>query len=440
VDQYQDIREMYTKEGMSQRAIARQLGISRNTVRRYCQGQNMPWERKKVERPASVLTPEVIEFIKSCLEDDALSPRKQKHTAQRIFDRLCDEKGFTGGASTVRNAVRELREKMPQVFVPLAFDPGEAIQVDWGKATIYLNGVRTQAHLLCMRLCSSIAPFVIAFPTEREEAFVEAHIRGFEFFKGVSPDVVYDNLRTAVKDGWGKTARQQDKFAAFRAHYAYRAVFCNPGEGHEKGLVENLVGYCRRNFLVPIPQVASFEELNEMLQKRCSKYIECHKVRGRDLSVKEAFTLEQKVLLPLPLKPYDACKCGEVRVDYFSTVRFETNCYSVPVKLAGKRVSVKASALKLKIYYRGEEIAAHTRCYKKYQTIYELEHYLPLIEQRPRSVFHARPVKEANLPEEISDYAWQTPDPNKTMVRLLRLIVDHGVDSVLRAIRNAHNC
>ena len=438
MDQYQDIRHMYLVEGMSQRAIAKQLGISRNTVRRYCKGEQVPWERKLVKRAPSVITPDVIKFIKSCLEEDAQSPnKKQKHTAQRIYDRLCDEKGFTGGCSTIRNAVKELRDKLPKVYVPLAFDPGEAIQVDWGQATIILNGVKIQAHLFCMRLCHSIAPFVIAYPTEREEVFLEAHVKGFEFFGGVSRDLIYDNLKTAVKEGWGKTAREQDKFAAFRAHYAYRPLFCNPGEGHEKGLVENLVGYARRNFLVPVPKVSSFEELNQLLQQRCLKYIARHQVRGRDMSVKDAFALEQKDLLQLQLKRNDSCKSAEVRVDNYSTVRFETNSYSVPVKWSGKQVTVKASGLELNIYYRGEEIASHPRCYRKYQTIYQLEHYIPLIEQRPRSVFHAKPVKEAKLPEQIFAYAKKLKNPDKSMVKLLRLIVDQGLEPVLKALEIA---
>lgn len=438
MDQYHLIRHLYLVEGMSQRSIAKQLGISRNTVRRYCKGEQVPWERKPVKRAPSVITPEVIDFIKSCLQEDAQTPNKrQKHTAQRIYERLREEKGFTGGCSTIRNAVKELRDKIPKVYVPLAFEPGEAIQVDWGQATIILNGVKTEVHLFCMRLCHSIAPFVIAYPSEREETFLEAHVKGFEFFGGVSRDLIYDNLKTAVKEGWGKTAREQDKFAAFRAHYAYRPVFCNPGEGHEKGLVENLVGYARRNFLVPVPRVSSFEELNQLLQQRCLKYIEHHKVQGRDMSVKEAFALEQKALLPLPLKPYESCKSAEVRVDYFSTVRFETNSYSVPVKWSGKQVTVKASGLKINIYYRGEKIASHPRCYKKYQTIYQLEHYIPLIEQRPRSVFHAKPVKEAQLPEQIFAYAKKLKNPDKAMVKLLRLIVDQGLEPVLRALKTA---
>ena len=155
------------------------------------------------------------------------------------------------------------------------------------------------------------------------------------------------------------------------------------------------------------------------------------------MSVKEAFALERSVLLALPVKPYDASKTAEVRVDYFSTARFETNCYSVPVKWAGKQVTVKASGLEVKIYYRGEEIGSHPRCYLKHKTIYQLEHYLPLIEQRPRSVFHARPVKEANIPEQIYAYSNKLPTPDNAMVRLLRLTVDYGVEAVLNAVTDA---
>ena len=440
MDQYQIIRRMFVVEGLSQRAIARELGISRNTVRRYCQGENVPWERKSGPRASRVVTPEVIEFIKACFEQDANSPdKRQKHTAQNIYNRLCNEKGFTGGESTIRRAVNLLQEKMPRVYVPLAFDPGEAIQVDWGTGTVILNGVKTEAHLFCMRLCHSLAPFVIAYPCEREEAFFEGHVKGFEFYGGISRDLIYDNLKTAVKDGWGKTAREQDKFAAFRAHHAYRSIFCNPGEGHEKGLVENLVGYARRNFLVPTPEVNSFEELNELLQQRCLKYIARHQVRGRDMCVREAFELEQKALLPLPVKRYDGGKTVEGRVDYFSTVRFETNSYSVPVKWAGKIVSVKSTPLEVKIHYHGEEIASHPRCYQKHKTRYQLEHYLPLIEMRPRSVFHARPVKEAGIPDQVYTYVEKTKNPEKSMVRLLRLMVDYGLETVLQAIKTASN-
>jgi len=329
VDQYQLIRQLYLVEGLSQRAIAKSLGISRHTVKRYCDGSNLPWERKKRSRISRVVTSEVLEFIQHCFqEDQQVMNRRQRHTARRIYQRLCQEKGFHGGESTIRCVVKELKmASLKKAFVPLVFAPGEAIQVDWGTATVIQSGEKTEVNLFCMRLCHSCAPFVIAFPSQREEALLEGHVAGFEFFGGVPRVLIYDNLKTAVKEGWGKSAREQEKFKAFRAHYAYQARFCNLGEGHEKGLVENLVGFIRRNVFVPLPQVKGYEELNDLLRKRCLDYINVHQIKGRDLAVSKGFALEQTNLLPLPVKPYETAKCCEVRVDHFATVSFETNHY-----------------------------------------------------------------------------------------------------------------
>jgi transposase len=439
VDQYQLIRELYAVEGLSQRQIAKMLGVSRHTVKRYCEGQNVPWERiSPTHKGNPVVTPEVREFVQMCLDQDREHNRiKQKHTAKRIYDRLVEECGFSGGESTIRRLVREMKGTLPAVYVPLAFAPGEAAQIDWGTATVIMAGQKVEVNLFCSRLCASCAPFVMAFPSQREEAFLEAHVKSFEFFGGVAETLIYDNLKTAVKEGWGKTAREQDKFKAFRAHYAYQVRFCNPGEGHEKGLVENLVGYIRRNVLVPIPRVENYEELNTLFEERCRRYIQTHQIRGRELSVSEAYVLEQKVLVPLPIRPYETAKIVESRVDYFSTATFEGNRYSVPVKWAGQIVSVKATAFEVRIFCHGEAVAVHPRSYLKGRTIYALEHYIPLLEVRPRSVFNARPVREAGLPRELFEYANAMKDPEKGMVRLLRLVVDHGVDKVLNAIKRA---
>jgi len=248
VDQYQLIRHLFAVEGLSQREIARRLGISRNTVARYCEGRNVPWEGRFVEnRNPRAITPEVEAFVRRCLgEDKETNQPKQKHTAKRIYDRLCTEIGFRGGESTIRRLVREMKAKLPQVYLPLAFAPGEAAQADWGAGAVVMNGRKITANLFCIRLCFSCAPFVVAYPSQREEVFLEAHREAFEFFSGVPRALIYDNLKTAVKEGWGKTAREQEKFLAFRAHYAYESRFCNLRKSHEKGLVENLVGYSRR--------------------------------------------------------------------------------------------------------------------------------------------------------------------------------------------------
>jgi transposase len=261
VKDYNQIRKMYLS-GISQREIAKQMHISRNTVAKYCQGNAVPWKRKTPEREPSVLSEEVVNFIKTCLEEDEQEGiAKQTHTARRIFNRLVAEKEFTGGESTVRRKVRELKEPKPKVFIPLEFSPGEAMQVDWGEATIYLRGNKMTINLFCARLCSSCAPIVFAFRRQNQESFHEAFVRTFRFFEGVPEKVIFDNAKIAVKDGFGANAKKQDGYTALSAHYGFDALFCNPAEGHEKGLVEGLVGWSRRNIFVPIPRVYSLNEL-----------------------------------------------------------------------------------------------------------------------------------------------------------------------------------
>lgn len=438
MDQYKNIRYLWAVEGLSQRAIANMLGISRNTVRRYCLGEVLPWEKRpQKERQKKVITEEVKEFVNQCFEQDKTAPKKQHHTAKRIYERLKQEKGFQGAESTIRRLVSQLRPRDTEVYIPLAFSPGEAVQVDWGTAIVYLGGKRKTAHLFCARLCNSCAPFVMAFPVERQETFLEAHRCAFEFFGGISRTIVYDNLKTAVKDGWGKHAREQNKFIAFRAHYVFEAWYCTRDEAHEKGLVEGLVGYIRRNVLVPIPEAEDWQELNELLLDRCLSYIAEHQIKGRELSVREAFAIEKDALIPLPAKPYDTALTKEPRVDHYATVSFDKNRYSVPAANAGKIVTVKGSAFYVEIYHRGELLARHERCYEQNKTKYKLEHYIPLLEKRPRAVMNARPVREANLPDEFRRFSLLLKDPDRSMVQLLRLVVDHGQESVLEAVRRA---
>jgi transposase len=438
VDYYKDIRHLYVVEGLSQRAIAKRLGISRKTVKRYCLGEVIPWEKRpRAERQKKVITEEVKEFVKQCFEKDKTAPKKQHHTAKRIFDLLRDQKDFQGAEPTVRRLVSQLRPRDPEVYIPLAFSPGEAAQIDWGTATVCIAGERTIAHLFCVRLCYSCAPFVMAFPVEREETFLEAHQRAFGYFGGVAGTAVYDNLKTAVKEGWGKYAKEQDALIAFCAHYAYKTWYCTKSEGHEKGLVEGLVGYIRRNVLVPIPEARDWNELNQLILERCRRYTAEHQIRGRELPVREAFAIEKAALIPLPVKPYDTALIKEPRVDYYATVSFNKNRYSVPVANAGQFVTAKGSAFYVEIYYRGELLTRHERCYGQGKTKYKLEHYIPLLEARPRAVMNARPVRDANLPQELRNFSLLLEDPDRSMVQLLRLVVDHGQEKVLAAVKKA---
>lgn len=419
---YDEIRRRYNS-GESQRHIAKTLGISRNTVKKYCEGNAVPWERKTPERVSTVLTEDTVNFIQNCLEEDANEHlKKQNHTAKRIYDRLVEEKGFAGGESTVRAKVNELKAKMPKAFIPLQFDCGEALQVDWGEATVYFDGEKITVNIFCARLCYSCRPFVLAYHKQNEESFLDAFVRIFEMMDGVPKRVIFDNGKVAVKEGFGKLAKAQASYTQLSAHYSFEAIFCNPAEGHEKGLVEGLVGWSRRNILVPVPHVGDIEGLNKLLIQRCLKY-ESHTVKGKPASVGEMYDTEKSLLQKLPGHKFETAKCQDARVNTFSTVKFRTNSYSVPVKYTGRTVGVKGYPETVEVYYGGELIATHKRCFGKHQCIYHLEHYMPLLEMRRRATLDAAPVKQ-NVPPEVLEELKKNSGDYSRMVDILHDFIE----------------
>ncbi len=431
VNDYKKIRQMYLS-GMSQRQIAKELHISRNTVAKYCEGNSVPWDRKVPERETTILTHEVIKFIQDCLDEDKQENlKKQSHTAKRIYDRLVTETNFTGGESTVRRKVKGLKGFSPKVFIPLEFSPGEAMQVDWGEATVYLCDKKITINLFCARLCSSCAPIVFAYRRQNEESFLEAFVRTFSFFGGVPEKVIFDNAKIAVKEGFGINAKKQAGYTALSAHYGFNALFCNPSEGHEKGLVEGLVGWMRRNIFVPVPRINCLEELNELLKQRCLEYLK-HQIRGKLASVGEMLEADKDALRPLPGYAFETAKCSNVRVNACSTVRFDTNDYSVPISYCGAYISIKGYAGNVEIYSEGQLIAKHERCFKRHKSIYKLEHYLPILEQRGRAIFNAAPVRQS-LPQEFLDWLQLNASDHKELMQLLWGCVDYGWENVWKS-------
>lgn len=433
MDLYSAIRTRYT-DGESIRSIAKGLGISRQTVKKYAEGSTHPEVRKTYQREPEVVNDDVKSFILGCFKEDEVEHlKKQKHTAKRIYDRLVAEKDFEGSYSSIRTAVRLLKSERtvpPQSSVPLSYAPGEAVQIDWGEATIYLDGQKTKAYTFCGRLCYSCDIFVQVYKASNEETFLEAQQLMFDFFGGVPRRSIFDNAKVAVKEGFGIYAKPQAKYLSFGAHYAFSLDFCNPASGNEKSLVENLVGYSRRNFLVPVPRVADIEELNRQLWKACVNYREGHKVQHRSHPVKVMYQEEAKFLNPIPRFRFDTSKTAIAKVDDFSTVRYEKNNYSVPTRYLRKNVTVKGYANNIRILHEGTEIAAFSRQYGSGHTKYCLEHYIDLLERKPRSVKNAKPVKET-LTQELLAWGSQLPGGNKEMVKLLRLCVDYGEDRIL---------
>lgn len=199
---------------------------------------------------------------------------------------------------------------------------------------------------------------------------------------------------------------------------------------NEKGLVENLVGYSRRNFMVPVPKAKSLEELNAKLIEDCLNYRKTHKVQSRTISVNEAYHEEQLYLHSVPIYRYDTSRTATPEIGDYSTARFEKNNYSVPVRYLRRTVTVKGYADKVLIMYNGKLIATHDRLFGSGKTSYRLEHYIDLLERKSRGVFQAKPVRDT-VAEELIDWGKKLPGGNAEMVKLLRLCVDYGEEKIL---------
>ena len=252
VELYGRVRHACHVEGLSQREAARRFGIHRSTVRKMLTFSVPPGYRrtKPPSRPKLEAFTAIIDAI---LEADRASPPKQRHTAKRIHERLRAEHGFAGGYTTVKDYVRERRQRRREVFVPLAHPPGHA-QVDFGEAVAVIGGVQQKIHFFCLDLPHSDGGFVKAYPAERLEAFLDGHNAAFAFLGGVPRSILYDNTRLAVARILGDGQRQRTRaFAELQSHYLFLDRFGRPGKGNDKGKVEGLVGYARRNFLVPLP-------------------------------------------------------------------------------------------------------------------------------------------------------------------------------------------
>jgi transposase len=379
-------------------------------------------------------------LIDRWLKEDQTQPSKQRHTARRIYHRLVAEHGFEGGESTVREYVRERRPRPLDRFIPLAYEPGQDAQADFGEAQVVMAGQRRTVQLFCLRLCYSKIPFVIAFPHQRQEAFFEGHAQAFSFFGGVPRVIWYDHLSQAVKPG--RKAQEQDAFIAFRSHHLYASRFCTPGEAHEKGLVENLVGYARRNYLVPLPEVASFQELNSLLRERCMAEAS-RRLRGETATVGTLWEQERPHLLPSPGRAFPCCRTVTVVPNRLSLVTFETNRYSVPVTVSQRRLFLRAFVDRVEITDGTQVVATHSRAYGREEDVLDPVHYLLLLRERPGAFDHAKPLKTWSHPPVLDAYlaALLARLPHRTAtlqyLDVLELARTHPLQEVGTAVEQA---
>ncbi len=395
MDQYELIRTAHRVYGKNISEISRETGHSRNTIKKALRGELCGYTTRQSQTyPA--LGPHLT-VIDAWLTEDKVQPKKQRHTAHRIYRRLVDEHGFVGSESRVRRYVRDAKARLgvngAAAFIPLEPDVGREAEVDWGTAQAIISGERRQIKLFCMRSKFSGKHFVRGYPCERQQAFFDAHLHAFEFFGGIFPVLIDDNLTSAVRKVLrGRQRDEQTSFMNFRAYHSFEARFCNPGQGHEKGGVEGVVGYARRNYLVPVPEVLSLDALNQELLAKCVAY-GTHQIQGRAASVNELFDEERSQLLRVPEIRFRNVRSLSGKVDKYATVVVDHNRYSVPTAYVGFSVQALVDVDRVHLYVTRKEVASHERVYGKNKWVLSAWHYLELLQRRPQAFDSARPLK-----------------------------------------------
>jgi transposase len=440
VEIYGRVRRAVRVEGRSQRAVAREFGLSRETVRKMLEFAVPPGYRRQqpVRRPKLGPWLGVIDAI---LEDDKQRPPKQRHTAKRIFDRLREEHKFNGGYTIVKDYVRGEQLRGREMFVPLKHAPGEA-QADFGEALVVIAGVEQKAHYLAMDLPHSDDCFVVAFAAETTEAFLEGHVLAFAYFGGVPTRILYDNTKIAVARILGGEERQRTRaFSELQSYYLFADKFGRPARGNDKGKVEGIVGYSRRNFMVPIPRASSWEDLNVHLAERCRMRRE-RRLRGHKETIGERFERDRAAMLPLPAAPYEACEKISARVSSLSLVRYRSNDYSVPTQYGHRQIWVKGYVHEVVIACGSEVIAKHVRSYERETVVFDPLHYLALLEQKTRALDQAAPLVGWQLPECFAELrrlleARLRKHGSREYVQVLRLMETFAVEEVTHAVEQA---
>ncbi len=439
------IRRAYHIEGKSMRQIERELHHSYWTIRKALNSaEYQPYTLSKAKQAPKLGAYK--EKINALIAEEASLPRKQRYTTHKIFE-LMQAEGYQGSESNLRRYVGKRRREMkrPAIFIPLQFEPGQSAQVDWGEAQVIMNGEKRKVQLFVMRLCYSRRTFVMAFPTQKQESFYSAHIEAFHYFGGVPHTLIYDNLKTAVKQILkGRNRQEQSRFITLRSHYLFESRFCTPGEGHEKGGVEHGVKYVRQNYLVPLPKVRDYAELNAWLRTKC-KADDKRQVDRQPKSIGAMWSEEKPRLRPLPTTDLAAYMSRAVTLNRYGQVVFETNRYSVPAHKAQKQLTLRAYPFRIEVLKGTEIIASHKRSYARQQDILNPIHYLPLLAKRPGAFQDAKPMQQwrASWPPLYDELLHQLKQQQSEImavhefVQILQLHLDYDAQVVQTAIEQA---
>jgi transposase len=436
------IRRRRLVEGEPISAIARDLQLSRNTVKRALKFEGEGYEYRRVRQPRPKLGA-YLATLENWLEAEEKLPARERRTAQRLYEALREE-GYTGAVDSVRRHMRAFerrRQSVARAFIPQSFAPGEAYQFDFSHEHVELGGVAQVVKVAHVRLCHSRAFFLAAYPRESQEMVFDAHARAFEFLGGVPRRGIYDNLKPAVDAIFvGRERRYNRRFLVMCNHYLVEPTACTPAAGWEKGQVENQVGNVREWLFTPKVRCADLAELNAHLAARCLQLArERAHPEQKERKIAEVWEEERAALRAMPL-PFDGISEKSCRVSATSLVTFERNRYSVECGCVGRVAQVRAYATRIVVVCEGEVVGTHARCFERGQTIYNPWHYVAALARKPGALRNGAPFKDWNLPGSMSrlrERLAKHADGDRQFVDILSMVALYGLPAVSAACASA---
>ena len=422
-------------KGMSIREAAKKYNKSRNTIRKIQRGgaTSFVYQRKERHYPA---LESWIEALEGLLEANALLAPCKRRTVLSMYEELQGQ-GYQGSYSSVRRYAgtwRGAQTTLSDVYVPLSFSKGEAFQFDWSSEEVEIDGAVTVVGVAHFRLCHSRMSFLVAYPLQRMEMLLDAHVLAHNFFGGLCGRGIYDNLKSVVtKICKGKEREFNARFLECSSHYLFDIEACTPSAGWEKGQVERQVQSLRKRFFTPRLRFSSFSDLNAHLCERVIGYTKMTRhPELREMSIYAAFEEEREFLVKTAF-PFDACMAQEVRVSPQCLVNFDRNRYSVPCAYANKSVQRRVYAGHVRFYADGRVIAEHERVFGRDATLCDPLHYLPVLERKPGAIRNGRPFREWALPpglQSLRDTLENIRGGDRQLAGILAAIPQYGEEAV----------